>query len=187
MQTKSNCYLKTDYQHKNWSETQYALRPKRWNHCTDSKVNFKIQNGKKKLVLILILIFYFQNDLFANGFVWGSSLGNMKDTQICHLLFFDSYLFLFRKQKLQVYFSFWLRDFTHLFLYYPAGLGNQVNGFKLFYLEAIPSGNEGGLSQLATQIPASSSRAAVYSPVMPSCLVFPQHRVFFLCCWGCLS
>lgn len=116
----------------------------------------------KVSVFILCLFFFFKEWPIFQWICLTLVSWKHEDTQICHLLFFDQNILLFRKQKLQVYFSFCPRDFTHLFCIILQGQAiryicfvSSLNGFKLFYLEAISSGNEEGLSQLATWIPVN--------------------------------
>lgn len=88
----------------------------------------------------------------------------------------------------QVYFSYCPRDFIHLFCNILQGLAiryinfvSSLNGFKFLYLEASPSGNEGGLSLLAMWIPVNSliqdesnlhSSNAELSCVPPTLVIF---------------
>ena len=66
----------------------------------------------------------------------------------------------------------------------------SVNGFKFLYLEAIPSGNEGGLSLLAMWIPVNSliqDESNLHSSNTELSCVSPQIGNFpeAFSCFGC--
>lgn len=94
---------------------------------------------------------------------------------------FDWCMLFCKTQTLEVYFSFFLRDFINLFLYYPTGSGSLVhsfydsslNGFKFLCLEAAPWGNRGLISSGCELVCALLPRTkAVHIPALLSSMAF---------------